>query len=395
MNSKAKNSPMFNNEKDLANYMLKNVSDSLKQAIKTTVSLMVKEEMEQIRKEVDEKLSFNGYYQRNLTSMIGKVSEINIPRFREKPMNQLELKSTNVFETEKENFFNLVAEMHRVGISQRKIKRLAKESFGITISNTRVGTVHRELAQREEFQINSQAISEEFEYLLIDGIWIKCKNFGRKENNKAVLLCALGITREGKRKIIGFKFSLAEDYDTWNEFLLSLKERGLTSKGLKVVVSDDGSGLSSVLAQLFPKVKHQICITHKMRNVIGKTSHKHKASVAEGLKEIYACRTREEAKKKADEFARRWYVKEEKAVRSFHRSFEKTLTYFDFPAEKWKQIRTNNILEREFREVRRRIKVFDNSFNDSQSCNRYGNSIFSYLNKYYPEHLHSKSVRVI
>lgn len=390
MTNKAKNAPFFNGDKELADYLLKNASDSLKQAIKVTVSFMVKEEMEGIRREMNEKLSFNGYYQRNLISAAGKINDIDIPRFREMPHSTLNLKSTGAFESEKENFLNIIAEMHRTGESQRKIERLAKNCFGIAISKNRIGQVHRELAEEEEFKINNESITDEFEYLLVDGIWVRCKNFGLKDGNKAVLLCSLGINKEGKRKLIGFQFSFAEDYESWHKFLLNLKERGLKSGGLDCIISDDCGALAQALFQLFPKIKHQVCIVHKLRNVIGKTSHKHKAALSKDVKMIYRAESKEEAQKRAEEFAKRWYVKEEKAVGSLRYNFEKTLTYFDFAKDIWKKIRTTNILEREFGEVRRRIKVFDNSFNDPTSCKNYAGSIFSYLNNFYPERLHTK-----
>ncbi|TAN33429.1 hypothetical protein EPN28_02615 [Patescibacteria group bacterium] len=106
--------------------------------------------------------------------------------------------------------------------------------------------------------------------------------------------------------------------------------------------------------------------------------------MAADVKIIYQSNSREEATERMKQFARKWYVAEEKAVNSLRFNFEKTLTYFDWPPDTWKKIRTTNILEREFREVRRRIKVFDNSFNDQNSLLRYGNSIFDNLNNHYP-----------
>ena len=74
------------------------------------------------------------------------------------------------------------------------------------LSKNKVGKIHSELAQKEEVNINSQNIDDDYEYLLVDGIWQKTKGYGW-ENNKAVLLCILGIKPNGERKIIGFKFA--------------------------------------------------------------------------------------------------------------------------------------------------------------------------------------------
>ncbi len=391
MSNKSQKTPVFNSDKELADFLLSNLSDSLKQAIRITVKIMIKQEMEDFRKGFDEKLSFNGYYQRNMTSPIGSVSDINIARFRERPIEELALKSLSVFDQEKERFFQLVAEMHRLGISQRKIKNLCHNCLGIKISANKVGLVHKELAEQESLQINSQPIANDFEYLLLDGVWVKCKNWGLKTDNKMVLLCALGIRPDGTRKIIGFTMAEQEDFNSWDRFIVQMKERGLSGDNLKLIIADDNGGLRNSLNHLFSNIKRQICVTHKMRNVINKTRHKNKKAVISDLQTIYNSETPEEALKHFKQFAKTWYVAEPQAVESLRFNFEETITYLSFSKDLWKKIRTSNILEREFREVRRRIKVFDNSFNNEKSLMNYGNTIFDYLNNHYPASLHTKS----
>lgn len=384
MSSKSKKFPLFNSDTELAEFLHQSVSDSLKQAIKMTVTVMIRTEMEQFRKEVDKKLSFNGSYERNMTSPAGKIPGIEVPRFRQLAQQRLSLSSTGIFEAEKQRFFMLISEMHRQGISQRKISHLAETCFGIKISKERVGLLHRELAAKEEFQINRKPVSDEFDYLLLDGIWVKAKQFGLADSNKVVLLCALGITKQHERKIIGFQVAQQEDTQSWRAFAEQLKRRGLTGKSLSLVIADDNAGLASALDQVYPHTKIQICMAHKQRNVIGKTSYPQKRAVADDLKAIYAKQTKKEAIAAMKSFCKKWYVSEEKAVTSLRYNFEKTLTYLEFPPEIWRQIRTTNILEREFREVRRRIKVFDSSFESNESLNTYANSIFTNLNAAYP-----------
>jgi len=391
MNSKTKKQPIFNSEKELADFLLGNLADSLKQAVKATAKTMIKQEMEDLREEIDKKLSFNGYYQRHMYSGLGKIENINIPRFRETPNNELNIQSLNIFDQEKEKFFKLASEMHRLGISQRKIKQLCRACFGIDISKGRVGLVHRELAKQESLQINSQPLTDEFEYLLVDGLRVKCKHYGLRDSNKMNLLCALGITQEGKRKIIGFIAAEKENYESWYNFLKDLKQRGLLGKKLRLIIADDNGGLTKVAGQLYPKVKLQVCMVHKMRNVMGKASYKNKKAVIEDIKRIYNSNNIKEANNHYQAFAKKWYIAEEAAVRSLRYDFDRTLTYMEFPKEIWKKIRTTNILEREFREARRRIKVFDNSFNNIQSLENYSNAIFDYLNNHYPARsIHTK-----
>lgn len=373
----------FSSESKLAEFLTSNFTESLKQAIKVTIKIMIKEEMENIRKEFDEKIHFNGYYPRNMQSTFGKIDDINIPRFRQKPDN-VNLQSLSVFDQEKDRFESLICEMHNLGISQRKVKRLSEIVLGIKISKNKVGKVYRQLVEQEEYQINNQILDDDFSQIIIDGIWVKAKGYGWDDND-AVLLCALGIKADGSRKIIGFQFSRKEDYESWHNLLADIKKRGLSGKNLKLIISDDNQALKKAANQLFPNTPIQTCIVHKMRNVMSKTSSKHKAKLAEDLKLVFNSKDKEEAINRSKQFCKNWYVLEEKAVASFKFDLEYCFTYFNFSEHLWTHIRTTNILEREFREVRRRIKVFDSSFNDEQSCTNYANNIFTTLNKYYPQ----------
>lgn len=391
MTTTAKNLPLFNSDKDLSQYLEHNLTETLKQAIRVTVKVMIKEEMEALRTELNEQLSFNGSYFKQLISPFGKVTAVPVPRFREAPHQQLNLQSTQVFDQEKDRFYDLIAEMHRAGVSHRKVKQLAKTCFGITLSKDKSSQIHRELAEQESFQINQQPLTDEFIYVLLDGVWVTCKAFGLRKNNKAALLCALGVKADGTRKMIGFTIAFAEDTASWTEFITQLKQRGITGKHLKLIICDDNGGLAHALTQIYPTIPKQVCLTHKMRNVMSKTSYKHRTLLINDVKTIYQATTKAEAMQRVEVFAKKWYVKEEKAVKSLAFNFELTLTYLNFPQDQWSKLRTTNILEREFREVRRRIQVFDHSFNNIKSLTNYANSIFTHLNNTYPSRLHTKA----
>lgn len=375
----------FGSETELKKHLETSLTESLKQLIRVTVNMIVKEEMTSYRREMQEvlgKVYFNGSYGRDLVAPMGMIKDVPIPRFRTN-VPGWEPPSMGIFPEQQEQFMHLIGEMHRVGVSQRKVVKLAKECFGVKLSANRVGFVHRELAQREEAQINTRPLGDIYEYLYLDGLWVKAKGYGW-ESNKAVLLCVLGVTSTGKREIVGFSVAHAEDYDSWHKLLLSLKKRGLTGFNLKLSVSDGAEGLLKSLAQLFPSLPHQSCIIHKMRNVLSSTSHTHKAEVAEGLKKIYNSDDEKGALLASQEFCKKWYLSEPKAIEILKHNLQATWTYFNFERKEWHKIRTNNILEREFREVRRRINVFDSSFNDTDSLTRYAGSTFSYLNQNYP-----------
>lgn len=381
-NSKIARLPVFAEEKELQKFLETNFTESLKQLIKVTVKTMVKAEMEELRKGFADKPYFNGYYDRNMVSSFGKIDDIPVPRFRsiQEPM---ELKTMEVFTQEQAKFAQLVEQMHLLGISQRKIRQLAWLCFKVKMSPTKVGKIYRELAEKEEANLNHQPLDDNYEYLLMDGIWEKTKGYGW-DDNQSVLLCVLAIRPNGERKVLGFTLARSENTDSWSQLLKGIKQRGLTGKNLKLVITDDNQSAKNSLAIFYPGVAVQNCIVHKMRNVLAKTTYKNKRQMADDLKSIFGSQDRKEAETKAKQTVRKWYLIEPKATESLRYNIEYCFTYFNYPKAIWSKIRTTNILEREFREVRRRIKVFDNTFQNETSANNYTNTIFNYLNENYP-----------
>jgi len=380
--TKIRKLPVFDEEKDLTKFLETNFTESLKNMIRLTVKTMVKTEMEGLRKELGEKLYFNGTYDRNMTSTFGRIDDIPIPRFRQSP-DGMQRSSLSVFETEQQKFMKLVEQMHILGISQRKIKRLAFTCFGIPISVTKVGAIYRELVEKEDVNINQKPLNDEYEYLLLDGIWETTKGYGW-DDNRSVLLCALGVKPTGERRVIGFSLERTENGDAWNGFVKKLKERGLTGASLKLIITDDLAAIAGAAERVYPSIRRQLCIAHKQRNVLTKTSFKHKREMADDVKAIFRSDTKEEAMEKAKIVVKKWYMAEPKAMESLRFNIEYCFTYFSFPKDLWTKVRTTNLLEREFKEVRRRMKAFDNTFQNEASANRYANSIFSYLNSNYP-----------
>lgn len=382
-NHKPAKLPVFADDQDLQHFLERNLEDSLKQLIRVSVTTLVKAELETLRHDLPSPPAFNGYYPRQLSSPFGRIEDVPVPRFREGFSPDCQPQTLQVFATEQQRFLQIIGEMHRLGISQRNVKRLAKLCFGITISADRVGTVHKELAAAEETRLNSRSLTGlGYRYLIMDGIWAKAKGYGW-EDNDAVMLCAVGIRDDGTKDILGFCVARDERQESWEQFLGSILERGLEAKNLQLLIADDGAGLRAAKGRLLPGLPQQICIMHKMRNVMAKTSQKHRKQVSEGLKQVYACQTKEAAATKAKELIRQWYASEKAAMESLRYHFEDTITYLDFPKEDWPSIRTSNIVERLFREVRRRIKIMDSSFNSTDSFADYSAATLGRLQEVY------------
>jgi len=374
--------PVFEDDKDLLQFLERSLTDNLKQFIRHSITTLVRAEMEQIRSELQDSSAFNGHYTRQLVSPFGRIEDIPVPRFREgfgdHPPSML-----TGFEDEKARTWDLLRDMHLLGISQRKVKHLASKHLGINISANAIKVATHELVMDESAQINNQLLTDDYEYLFMDGIWEKIKG-GGWDNTKAVVLCVLGMKADGTRTLIGFTLARAEDENSWRDLLADIKRRGLSGNSLSLITMDDSAGAKAAIDHIYPQVPIQNCLIHKLRSVMCKTSYTHRAAVTEDLKAITNANSPDEATAAAKAIVKKWYVQEEKAMNSLKHNFDYCLTYFQFPKEDWHKIRTSNIIEREFREVRRRTKVNDHSFNNFESARRYHEGIFQYLNSNYP-----------
>ncbi len=381
-NRRIKKLPIFEDDKELLQFLERSLTDNLKQFIRVSISTLIKAEMQQIRKELQDQTYFNGYYNRQLISPFGKIEDIPVPRFREGFGDNPPI-TLNGFKEEKDRVWDFLRDMHLLGISQRKVKHLALKHLGLNISTRAIKEATHELVMNESTQINKKLLEDEYEFLFMDGIWERVKGNGW-DNTKAVVLCVLGMKVDGTRELIGFSLARAEDETAWSELLVNIKKRGLIGKTLSMVIMDDSGGAKIAIDKIYPKVLIQNCIVHKLRNVQSKTSYSNRALVTEDLKIITNANSPDEAMLAAKSIVKKWYMREETAMNSLKHNFEYCLTYFQFPRNKWTSIRSTNVLEREFREVRRRTKVNDHSFNDFDSVRRYHEGIFQYLNANYP-----------
>jgi transposase-like protein len=180
------------------------------------------------------------------------------------------------------------------------------------------------------------------------------------------VLVAIGIGIDGYRHILGVAEGDKEDRSGWLGFLRQLKDRGLN--GVQLIISDACVGLVDAAAEVFPDARWQRCVVHWYRNVFSLVPNGKVADVARMLKAIHAQEDRTAAMAKAKEVATKLEkMKLGKAAKLVHDAVGETLTYYAFPSTHWRQIRTNNPMERIIREIRRRTRVVG-AFPDGQSA---------------------------
>ena len=149
---------------------------------------------------------------------------------------------------------------------------------------------------------------------------------------------------------------MKEDKASWVNFFQCLRRRGL--EGVKLIVGDKCLGMLEAVGKVFPVAKYQRCIVHFYRSIFSVVPRSRAKLVAKMLKAIHAQEskraTREKARAVADELST---MKLKEAAKKIEDGIEETLTYYNFPSEHWTRIRTNNIIERLNREIRRRTRV--------------------------------------
>lgn len=185
-------------------------------------------------------------------------------------------------------------------------------------------------------------------YFWADGIYLNARM-----DDKQCILVIIGATPEGKKELVGFVDGYRESAQSWKELLLDLKNRGLTVAP-KLAVGDGALGFWKALHEVFSETRQQRCWVHKTANVLNKMPKSiHKKAKAD-LQEIWMAENRKQAETAFDLFFKKYSAKYYQATDCLQKDRDKLLTFYDFPAEHWKHIRTTNPIESTFATVRHR-----------------------------------------
>jgi transposase-like protein len=300
-----------------------------------------------------------GHYERKLQTKAGEVS-LKVPRLRNTPF---ETQIIERYRRRESSVEEAMIEMYLAGVSVRRVEDITEALWGARVSASTVSELNQKIYAHIEAWRN-RPIEGEHPYVFLDGIWLK-RAWGGEVENVAVLV-AIAVGRDGYREILGVCEGAKEDKASWRNFLRHLKERGL--KGVRLVISDKCLGLVEALGEFFPEVQWQRCVVHWYRNVFTAVPQGKMKAVSAMLKAIHAQEDREAAiRKAADVTEKLESMKLGKAARIVRDGVAETLSYMAFPSEHWRQIRTNNPLERIMREIRRRTRVVG-AFPDGRSA---------------------------
>jgi putative transposase len=292
----------------------------------------------------------NGHYQRNLLTPAGKIERLEVPRDREGEF------VTEVFERYKRmtgNVEEAILEMYLSGISTRKIAGITEALSRVKIGKDVVSRIAARLEEQQRAWRERRLQEKAYPYLYLDATYLKVC-WGASVTSMALLAC-VGVDEEGFREVLAVEVAGAEKGAAYASLLRGLLDRGL--KGVRLVASDDHEGIKAAVAGELPGVEWQRCVVHFMRNVLSHVPASAMSEVAEDLKAIFKVRREKSARALAEEFASLYAKRFAKAISVFEAGIGEALTYLRYPGSHHTRIRTTNVLERLFKEVKRRTKV--------------------------------------
>lgn len=304
----------------------------------------------------------NGFKPKTVLTRMGELT-FSVPQVRDSSFYPSALEKGS----RTEQAINIaLAEMYVQGVSTRKVITVLQSLLGpeISLSSTQVSRASQALdtglkAWRERPLGNTP-------YVFLDARYESVRHEGQIVD--CAVLIAVGVTDDGKRRVLGVSVALSEAEVHWRSFLESLMSRGLT--GIKLIVSDSHTGLKAARRAVMPSVPWQRCQFHLQQNAGHYVARiDQRKAVAQGIRTIFNAPDRAEAMRLLTQAIEQWQKEAPKLAQWAEENLVEGLAVFDFPAEHRIRLRTTNGLERINKEIKRRTRVAS-IFPNMDSCLR-------------------------
>lgn len=290
----------------------------------------------------------NGYgKKRRFTLSMGTI-EIRRPRVRNLD-ERFESKILPMFKRQSQEVRGLIPELYLHGLASGDFELALRELLGqgAPLSASSLQRL-KEKWQGEYEQWKSTAIEEvDWAYLWADGIYVRA-GIGKE---KAALLVVIGVKQDGQKRFLALEPGYRESKQSWALVLRQLKARGV--KSARLFVGDGNLGLWAAVGEVYPQAQEQLCWNHKMLNVMDAVSKREQVQVKNHLNAMMYAESRSQALQVRKKFEQA-FRHNPKAVKTVVENWDRLTTYYDFPREHWKHLRTSNVVESPFSRVRLR-----------------------------------------
>ena len=300
-----------------------------------------------------------GHRSRTLGTTAGVIDDLPVPRTRRGFHTQLfERYQRRMAEVD-----TLMSEMFVGGVSQQAVGTVVEHLTGSHPSPSTVSRVFHTL-EAEFAAWQQRDLPTRYVYVFADGTYFSVIYDG--EGQKTPILALIGITVEGVREVIAFTTGERENQGAWENLLADIKARGV--QAIDLWITDGHQAMLNAIALKFPPSRRQRCIKHKMDNVLSHIPEKQREVVRQELRAIFYQKSRVQADQVAAAFKQKYRSIYRSAIACMQRDWEACLTFYAFPERHWKNIRTTNIIERTFEEVKKRSKKMAAAFRNEGSC---------------------------
>ena len=330
--------------------------DLLREIVKGVVEMLMGAEADSIcgasyRQSSKDRVNHrNGYRERRWDTRVGTI-DLAIPRLRKGSYYPEWLLDPR--RRSERALVQVVTECYVRGVSTRRVDGLVR-SLGLAgMSKSQVSELAKELDAVVEGFRSRPLDQGPYSFVWLDAMTQRCRDGGRVIN--VVTVIAIGVNGDGHREVLGVDVITSEDGAGWIAFLRGLVERGLS--GVKLVISDDHKGLKAAVAEVLSGSCWQRCRTHFMRNLLTKVPKSAADLVATLVRSIFAQPSVQEVWAQHGRVVEQLHSRFPEAAEQLSDAAEDILAFTGFPKAVWRQIWSNNPLERLNREIRRRTDV--------------------------------------
>lgn len=301
----------------------------------------------------------NGAYARSLGTSLGEIEDLPVPRTRKGFQSQL----FERYKRRQAEVDNSICEMFVSGVSTEKVGQVLETLNGSHPSPSTVSRVFHTLEEEYEHW-KKRPLQSHYLYVIADGTYFSVIYDG--QGTKMPILAAIGIDAEGKREVLGFSTGDRENQQAWEALFDNLKERGLEQVDLWI--TDGGKAMINAIESKFLNAKRQRCVWHKMENILGYIPRERHEQVKPELRAIFYQENLEKAQQTAAAFLLKYEPVYPAACECLRRDLDDCLTFYQFPQNHWRSIRTSNAIERLFLEVKKRSHKMAAAFRNEKSC---------------------------
>lgn len=301
----------------------------------------------------------NGSYARNLDTSVGRIEALQVPRTRRGFHTQVFAR----YQRRRPEVDASIGEMFIQGVSTVGVGHVVEDLSGVKPSPNTVSRVFHKL--EDEFAAwKHRKLESHYVYCFADGTYFSV--IYDHEGCKMPILAVIGIRPDGQREVLAFSVGDRENQPAWEQLLDDLKQRGVAQVDLWI--TDGNRAMLNAVEAKFPTAKRQRCVKHKLENVLGYVPEKQRDHVEPELKAIFYQEDRTHAEQAFVAFCAKYEKTYGTAVECLQRDQGALLTFYDFPRAHWKTIRTTNVIERLFEEVKKRSHKMNAAFRNEDSC---------------------------